>query len=135
MSEQLTPEQEKAIKAVSEAVASALAEGRSKEKVVKDLVKQDWPEVTAIEFVDRIEQEVSQYRNSPEWRQTMARGYARHMLYGLLWACGGTVFTIVTYVAALSRPSGGVYFVAWGAIVFGVIDFCRGLVGWLKYRG
>lgn len=53
------------------------------------------------------------------------------MLYGTLWAIGGTVVTAVTYSAA---SGGGVYVIAWGAIVFGIIDFFIGLFGWLKYK-
>jgi hypothetical protein len=47
---------------------------------------------------------------------------------------GGTVVTIATYSAAASSPTGGRYIVAWGAIVFGIIDFFRGLFGWLENK-
>jgi hypothetical protein len=43
-----------------------------------------------------------------------------------LWCVGGTIVTIVTYQAA---SGGGTYMVAWGAIVFGGIQFLRGLMG------
>ena len=131
MSEELTPEEQKAIEELSEAVASELGEGKSREKIVKELVKQDWPEESAIEFVNNIEQAITEYKDSPEGREVLARKYARHMLYGILWFVGGTIVTVVTYEAA---SGGGTYFIAWGAILFGIIDFFRGLFGWLKYR-
>ncbi|MDP6634437.1 MAG: hypothetical protein QGG42_06040 [Phycisphaerae bacterium] len=48
----------------------------------------------------------------------------RNMLYGALWCIGGIVVTAATYSAA---SGGGTYVVAWGAIVFGAIQFFRGL--------
>ena len=135
MSENLTPEEQKAIEELSEAVAYELAEGKNKGKIAKELVRQGWPKESAVQFVDSIEQGLKQYaeqyKNSPEGRQVMASKYKRHMLYGILWAVGGTVVTVATYSAA---SGGGVYVIAWGAIVFGIIDFFRGLFGWLKYK-
>jgi hypothetical protein len=52
----------------------------------------------------------------------------KRMLYGALWCIGGILTTGATYVAA-SGPGGGRYVVAWGAIVFGAIQFFRGLSG------
>jgi len=49
----------------------------------------------------------------------------KNMLYGALWCIGGIVITAVTYTSA--RP-GGTYLVTWGAIVFGAIQFFRGLM-------
>ena len=46
------------------------------------------------------------------------------MLYGALWCIGGIVVTVATMSAA---SGGGTYVVAWGAIVFGGIQFFRGL--------
>jgi hypothetical protein len=51
----------------------------------------------------------------------------RNMLVGALWCIGGTVVTVVTYNIASSSPSGGTYFVAWGAIIFGGIQFLKGV--------
>ena len=49
----------------------------------------------------------------------------KNMLYGALWCIGGIVVTAATYDAA---EPGGAYVVAWGAIVFGAIQFFRGLM-------
>lgn len=48
----------------------------------------------------------------------------KNMLYGALWCIGGIVVTAVTYSAA---APGDIYVVAWGAIVFGAIQFFRGV--------
>lgn len=58
----------------------------------------------------------------------------RRMIFGLLWAIGGTVITVGTYISAASNPNGGRYFVAWGAITFGVLDFIVGFAGWMKLK-
>ena len=46
------------------------------------------------------------------------------MLYGALWFIGGVAVTAVTYAAA---TGGGTYVVTYGAILYGVIQFCVGL--------
>src|SRR5262245_46867146 len=51
----------------------------------------------------------------------------KNMIYGALWCVGGTLVTVITYASAASSPTGGSYVVAWGAIVFGAIQFFRGL--------
>jgi hypothetical protein len=51
----------------------------------------------------------------------------KNMLYGALWCIGGTAVTAATYQAAATSPGGGHYVVAWGAILFGAIQFFRGL--------
>jgi hypothetical protein len=50
----------------------------------------------------------------------------KDMLYGALWCIGGIVVTVATLSAA---SGGGTYVVAWGAILFGGIQFFRGLTG------
>lgn len=54
----------------------------------------------------------------------------KNMLYGALWCIGGIVVTVATYSAASS--GGGSYVVAWGAIIFGAIQFLKGLFQFLK---
>lgn len=49
------------------------------------------------------------------------------MLYGALWCIGGLVVTALTYSAA---SDGGTYVVAWGAVLFGAIQFFKGV--WQK---
>jgi hypothetical protein len=49
----------------------------------------------------------------------------RNMLVGGLVCIGGILVTVLTY--SIASSAGGSYFVAWGAIVFGAIQFFRGL--------
>jgi len=120
---------------LSEYVAYSLANGKDEQWVVKELVKQGWHKEEAVQFVGSVGQQLKdyaeEYKRTPEGRQAMASQYQRRMLYGILWAAGGTAVTIATYEAA---SEGGFFIVAWGAIIFGIIDFFRGLFGWLQYR-
>ena len=130
MSEKLSAEEQEAIDELSKAVAMELAGGKGEKEITKDLVKQGWPQESATLFVGNVKQALEQYKASPDGRRIMASKYKRHMFYGFLWAAGGTVVTVATYSAA---SGGGYYLVAWGAILFGLIDFFRGLFGWMKY--
>ncbi|MCW0218846.1 MAG: hypothetical protein OJI67_11040 [Prosthecobacter sp.] len=49
----------------------------------------------------------------------------RDMTVGGLWFFGGLAVTVFTY---LSSAGGGTYVVAWGAILFGGIQFFRGVL-------
>lgn len=61
-----------------------------------------------------------------------ARGLERRdeasndVVYGGLWCLGGLLVTALTYSSASN--SGGTYVVAWGAILFGALQFLRGVL-------
>lgn len=58
--------------------------------------------------------------------QAQMRGVAnKNMLYGALWCIGGLLVTALTYAAA--SEGGGTYVVTWGAVIFGAIQFFKGL--------
>ena len=53
----------------------------------------------------------------------------RHLKQGLLWFIGGCAFTFLTYsLAAVRARGGGLYLVASGAILFGLLQFLYGIV-------
>lgn len=56
---------------------------------------------------------------------------SKNMLFGALWAIGGTFVTVITYSAA---SGGGTYVVAYSAIAVGVIQFIIGLIQYLSYQ-
>ncbi len=49
----------------------------------------------------------------------------KNMFYGGIWCVGGIIVTVASYSAASS--GGGKYVFAWGAIIFGAIQFFKGL--------
>lgn len=55
--------------------------------------------------------------------------YVSLILFGLLWAIGGSIATFVSYSSAASNSYGGTYFIFWGAIIFGAFDVLRGFWG------
>jgi len=107
---------------VAAQVAKSLASGRPAANIAQALIGLGHPANEANDFVARIE---------VMFRAARANAYKRKMRNGILWAVGGTVVTVWTYTAS---SQGVTYFVAWGAIVYGIIDFLRGLFGWAKYR-
>ena len=103
-------------------VAESIASGRPVANITQALIGLGHPANEANDFVARIE---------GMFREARANAYKRKMRNGILWAIGGTALTVWTYTAA---SQGGFYFVAWGAIAYGIMDFLRGLFGWAKYR-
>jgi hypothetical protein len=59
--------------------------------------------------------------------QVFRKAGMRDMLVGGGFCLLGLIVTIGTFSAATSSPTGGRYIVAWGAIIFGAIQFFRGL--------
>lgn len=53
----------------------------------------------------------------------------KSMLYGALWCVGGVIVTVGTLALA---KGGGSFIVAWGAIIFGAIQFIKGLVDFVR---
>ena len=49
---------------------------------------------------------------------------SKDIIVGLLWCIGGIAVTMITYNNA---SNGGTYIIAWGAILFGGIQFLKGL--------
>jgi DNA-directed RNA polymerase subunit RPC12/RpoP len=50
-----------------------------------------------------------------------------NMYHGALWCIGGIAVTAMTYRAA-AGAGGGPFVIAWGAILFGAIQFLRGAI-------
>lgn len=59
-----------------------------------------------------------------QYRQEKQEAGNKNMLYGALWCIGGLLVTFLTYWAA---SGGGTYVVAWGAVIFGAIQFFKGV--------
>jgi hypothetical protein len=55
--------------------------------------------------------------------QALREAGNKNMFFGALWFLGGLIVTVLTFTAA---QGGGRYVIAWGAVVFGAIQFIRG---------
>jgi hypothetical protein len=72
--------------------------------------------------------------NADQLKLQIRRIASRKMLFGGLWCVGGTAVTLGTYEAAAAGNGHGGYVVAWGAVIFGAIQFVRGLILYLRVR-
>lgn len=84
------------------------------------LLEKGLDENSATAVIDNLEREIEVARKNRA---------NKDMLYGALWCVGGIVVTVVTMSAA---SGGGRYVVAWGAILFGGVQFVKGLINYSK---
>ena len=66
------------------------------------------------------------------YRRALRSVGIRNMGVGGLFFGGGSAVTVISYEAAQSDPHGGTYVMAWGAIIFGGIQFVKGLIQFCK---
>lgn len=60
--------------------------------------------------------------------EAMAAKSGLDMRHGFYWLLGGILVSVVTYLIASNSKNGGVYFIAYGAVLAGGIQFMRGLL-------
>ena len=84
--------------------------------VCSALIEKGVDEDTAWQTIEAIEQQIHEAKKSQA---------NNDILFGALWCFGGIIVTAVTYSEAAT--SGGTYVIAWGAILFGGIQFIKGL--------
>ncbi len=94
-------------------------QGKTKDEIKQDLIMHGIDESTAEAISGNIEEHYANYTNIKK------KTAEKNILYGGLWCAGGIIITAVTYSAA--SDDGGHYFIAWGAIIFGAIQFFRGV--------
>ncbi len=56
----------------------------------------------------------------------------KSMAVGSLWATGGLILTVITYL--MQTTTGGTYIIAWAAVIFGVIQVVQGLMQYYSGR-
>jgi hypothetical protein len=130
MASELPQDQQQALNALTSLVTQELAKGRRPDQIIKQLTKQGVSEENASRVVYSVQQSINNFKASPQGRKIVADQSLQRMLRGGAICVLGIIVTVVTYGAATS--GGGTYFVCWGAIIFGAIDFIIGLFGWLK---
>ena len=110
------PSQERIVEAVYAFAAEQMKNGASPQQIQTMLIEKGLDSESAATVVSNLTRVRS---------EAIREAGKKNMLYGALWCIGGIVVTAATYSAA---SNGGTYVVAWGAIVFGAIQFFRGLV-------
>jgi hypothetical protein len=84
--------------------------------IVDSLVEKGLEKATAEDFVGKCKDSLKAARK---------KAGKKDMIYGALWCVGGAIVTAVTY--SMASSGGGRYIITWGAIIFGAIQFFRGL--------
>lgn len=108
--------QEEAIQQIYKYAANLLFEQKKSDEETKEcLIKSG----LTPEDADYVINELNNY-----YKQEERKAGKKNMLYGALWCIGGIIVTVMTYQAA---AGGGTYVVAWGAILYGGIQFIKGV--------
>lgn len=108
------------VMAIYQHAAELLDSGKSPEDVVANLVEQGLDAESANTVLNSIIEGRLEHKNAQA---------KKNILYGSLWALGGTLVTLATLSAA---KGGGSYVVAWGAIVLGAVQLLQGLFQYKK---
>lgn len=107
--------QDDVVRAIYAYAAEQMRNGVADDKIKASLIERGLNEETAAAVVNNL---------AATRRDQRRDAGSKNMLYGALWAIGGTAVTVATYSAA---QGGGTYVVAWGAILFGAIQFLQGI--------
>ena len=110
-------EQQEIIDKIFDYAANLMVEEKkSPIETLSALIDEGLDKESAIIVINNIEQQI---KDAEKARAN------KDMLYGALWCIGGIIVTVVTYSIA---EGGGIYFVAWGAVLWGAIQFIQGII-------
>jgi hypothetical protein len=126
---ELTDEERVGILQLYAYIESQLCGGKREDKVVKELIKLGVDEDSAMVMVSNRQEAIEEYKRTPDGKRQISSTYRKHMISGLLWFSGGVIITLATYASDI-----GFGLIFFGAIIFGFIDFVRGLLGWLNNK-
>lgn len=107
--------QQEPLEAAFQHTVALVNQGKSKAQIEAELKSTGLSQETVSSVINRVF----------ELRKKAHRDVAgKNITLGAIWCVGGIVVTALTYQMA---SGGGTYFVAWGAILFGGIQFLKGL--------
>ena len=116
-------EEQQALSGLAELVAHDLVKGKGRKAVIAQLIQRGFSEPAVEQLVADVA-----YQLNP----VFIKKFKRRMVRGLLWTIAGIVVTVGTFIFA--EQLGGMSLLCYGAILWGLVDFVAGLVGWLTYR-
>ncbi len=109
--ENTTVEQQEAVNQLYNFAADMMVnQGKSSDEVKKALLEKGLSQDAAYTIVSNLEVEI---------RKAKKEQASKDILYGALWCIGGTIATVAN-----------IGFIFWGAILFGGIQFIKGLVNY-----
>jgi hypothetical protein len=107
----ITQQQQEAVNQLYDFAADLMVnQNKSSEEVTNALIEKGLSQDAAFTIVNNLEDEI---------RKAKKERAGKDMLYGALWCIGGTIATI-----------SNIGFIFWGAILFGAIQFIKGLVNY-----
>jgi hypothetical protein len=109
------PLEEQVVRAFYALAAEQMKNGAAPQEIQSMLVARGLEPESAATIVSNLA------RMRPESSHDVGK---KNMRYGALWCIGGIIVTVVSHQEA---SGGGPYVIAWGAIIFGAIQFFRGL--------
>ncbi|MCB9452279.1 MAG: hypothetical protein H6672_12630 [Anaerolineaceae bacterium] len=112
------PSTEQVVQAIYQFAAGMMKQGTSEYRIEQALIEKGLTKEAARTVVGNL----SRLR-----RETVRKAAQRNMMVGGAICVIGLVVTILSYNAAAASPTGGRYIIAWGAVIFGAIQFFRGL--------
>jgi hypothetical protein len=114
------PTEEEIVREVYEFAAGQMESGASEQQVHDILIENGLDPESAMIVVSNLTRMRA---------EAVGAAGKKEMLHGALWCIGGIAVTAVTYGLA---SEGVPFIVAFGAIIFGAIQFFRGLVQWIR---
>jgi hypothetical protein len=114
----LASSQQDPLQAAFQRAVALINQGKSKAQIETELKATGLDQESVSSVVNRV------FRLRKHANRDVA---GRNILFGALWGIGGTLFTVLSYQMASEHSGGGTYFIAWGAILFGGIQFLKGL--------
>jgi hypothetical protein len=111
-----TPEQ--VAEAAYDVAAEQILRGGNPSEIQASLTQRGMDTQAAATVVAQLKQERAQARKVAA---------QQNMFYGAFWCIGGIAVTVTTFQFAAGM-GGGTFIIAWGAILFGAIQFLRGLI-------
>jgi hypothetical protein len=100
--------------------AQYMSVGKSDEEIQTKLVKEGLDEAAVPTVLAELR---------AAFKEGQLAAAKKDMLHGGLWLVGGLLVTGITFAMA---SEGGSYFMTWGAIIFGGIQFFKGLIRTLQ---
>lgn len=108
------------------AIISAISIGTSEKQIVIQLKKDGVSEQIAIEMIEKAKLVLDKHR--AELHKAEIKDKSKDLItQGIILFAGGFLFTIITYFLAIAK-GGGVYYIYWGAMLYGIIQLVRGFI-------
>jgi len=106
--------------------------GKRKKRIVRELVSQGWARTSAKEVVAAAAQKAKEVERMLGGEKLAMKAQV-DLKVGLIFLGVGLALVVLTYLLSSPNPGRGRFIPASAALVLGLMKFCGGLLGRLKY--